>query len=57
MTLTAGRNVTLEDGLRDAEARYLAANLKTRARHTEACTAMPGGNTRSICSSRRSRRP
>jgi glutamate-1-semialdehyde 2,1-aminomutase len=48
MTLAAGRNITLEDALRDAEARYVAANPKSRARHAEACHAMPGGNTRSI---------
>jgi glutamate-1-semialdehyde 2,1-aminomutase len=48
MTLAVGRNITLEDALRDAEARYIEANPKSRARHAEACAALPGGNTRSI---------
>jgi glutamate-1-semialdehyde 2,1-aminomutase len=48
MTLAIGRNITLEDALRDAEARYVEANPKSRARHAEACAALPGGNTRSI---------
>jgi glutamate-1-semialdehyde 2,1-aminomutase len=48
MTLAVGRNIMLEDALRDAEARYVAANPKSRARHAEACDALPGGNTRSI---------
>ena len=48
MTLAAQRNITLEDALRDAEARYAEANPKSRARHAEACEVMPGGNTRSI---------
>jgi len=48
MTLAVGRNITLEDALRDAEAGYVEANPKSRARHAEACAAMPGGNTRSI---------
>jgi glutamate-1-semialdehyde 2,1-aminomutase len=48
MTLAVGRNITLEDALRDAEARYALANPKSRARHAEACHALPGGNTRSI---------
>jgi glutamate-1-semialdehyde 2,1-aminomutase len=48
MTLAARRNITLEDALRDAEARYVEANPKSRVRHAEACDALPGGNTRSI---------
>ena len=48
MTLAGRRNITLEDALRDAEARYVEANPKSRARHAEACAALPGGNTRSI---------
>jgi glutamate-1-semialdehyde 2,1-aminomutase len=46
--MPAPRNITLEDALRDAEAHYVDANPKSRARHDEACAAMPGGNTRSI---------
>jgi glutamate-1-semialdehyde 2,1-aminomutase len=48
MTLAAGRNITLDEAVRDAEARYMQANPKSRARHAEACAALPGGNTRSI---------
>jgi len=48
MTLAVGRNITLEDALADAEARYVAANPKSRARHLEAARSLPGGNTRSI---------
>jgi glutamate-1-semialdehyde 2,1-aminomutase len=48
MAMPAPRNMRLEDALRDAEARYVEANPKSRARHVEACGAMPGGNTRSI---------
>jgi glutamate-1-semialdehyde 2,1-aminomutase len=48
MTLAARRNITLEEALRDAEARYVEANPQSRARHAEACDALPGGNTRSI---------
>jgi glutamate-1-semialdehyde 2,1-aminomutase len=48
MTLAVRRNITLEEALRDTEARYAEANSKSRARHAEACHAMPGGNTRSI---------
>ncbi|HEX5794932.1 MAG TPA: aminotransferase class III-fold pyridoxal phosphate-dependent enzyme [Geminicoccaceae bacterium] len=48
MTLAVGRNITLGDALADAEARYVAANPKSRARHLEAGRVLPGGNTRSI---------
>ena len=48
MTMTAERNMSLEDALADAEARYVAANPRSRARHAEAAGALPGGNTRSI---------
>jgi glutamate-1-semialdehyde 2,1-aminomutase len=48
MTLAVGRNITLEDALADAEARYVAANPRSRARHLEAARSLPGGNTRSI---------
>ena len=48
MTLAVARNITLEDALRDAEARYVQANPKSRARHLEATRSLPGGNTRSI---------
>ena len=48
MTLAVGRNITLNDALADAEARYVAANPKSRARHAEAGRSLPGGNTRSV---------
>ena len=48
MTLAVGRNITLEDALADAEARYVAANPKSRTHHLEAARSLPGGNTRSI---------
>lgn len=46
--MPAPRNMRTEDALRDAEVRYAQANPKSRARHAEACAALPGGNTRSI---------
>ena len=48
MTVAAARNMSLDDVLQDAEERYTRANPNSRARHAEACAAMPGGNTRSI---------
>jgi glutamate-1-semialdehyde 2,1-aminomutase len=48
MNLAVGRNITLAVALADAEARYVAANPKSRACHLEAGRSLPGGNTRSI---------
>jgi glutamate-1-semialdehyde 2,1-aminomutase len=48
MTAPAYRNITLEDALREAEERYVAANPKSRARHADAGRRLPGGNTRSV---------
>ena len=48
MRAQAFRNITLEDALGDAEARYAAANPKSHARHVDAGRHLPGGNTRSI---------
>jgi glutamate-1-semialdehyde 2,1-aminomutase len=48
MTMAAVRNMSLEDALKDAEARYVAANPKSRARDAAAARSLPGGNTRSI---------
>ncbi len=48
MTMAAVRNMSLDDALKDAEVRYVAANPRSRARHVEAAQALPGGNTRSI---------
>ncbi len=41
-------NRDLDAALADAEARYVAANPKSEARHREAKAWMPGGNTRTI---------
>ncbi len=41
-------NQDLETAVADAEARYLAANPKSGARHADAKQWMPGGNTRTI---------
>jgi glutamate-1-semialdehyde 2,1-aminomutase len=48
MRAPAYRNITLEDALREAEERYVAANPKSQARHVDAARRLPGGNTRSI---------
>jgi glutamate-1-semialdehyde 2,1-aminomutase len=48
MRAPAYRNISLEDALREAEERYIAANPKSRARHVDAARHLPGGNTRSI---------
>lgn len=48
MTGLAQRNITLEDALREAEERYVAANPQSRARHLDAARHLPGGNTRSV---------
>jgi glutamate-1-semialdehyde 2,1-aminomutase len=39
-------NIDLAAALAEAEQQYRAANPKSLAQHREACTAMPGGNTR-----------
>lgn len=41
-------NRLIEDALADVEARYIAANPRSQARHAEARQWMPGGNTRSV---------
>jgi glutamate-1-semialdehyde 2,1-aminomutase len=48
MSIAERRNMSLADALNEAEARYVAANPRSRARHTDASRALPGGNTRSI---------
>jgi glutamate-1-semialdehyde 2,1-aminomutase len=40
-------NIDLSAALAEAEELYAARNPKSLAQHREACTAMPGGNTRS----------
>lgn len=46
MSLAMKRNATLEDAVAAAEARFVAANPKSRARFEAARASMPGGNTR-----------
>jgi glutamate-1-semialdehyde 2,1-aminomutase len=48
MTMAVVRNMSLDDALADAEARYVAANPRSRTRHIEAAKSLPGGNTRSV---------
>lgn len=40
------RNIDLDTALADAEARYIAANPKSKAHYERAAQTMPGGNTR-----------
>ena len=42
------RNLTLEAAVADVEARYVAANPKSKARFEAAKRTMPGGNTRTV---------
>ena len=46
MTGQAKRNLDLDAAVADVEARYVAANPKSRARFEQACRTMPGANTR-----------
>ncbi len=46
MSGTSTRNLTLETAVAGVEARYVAANPKSQARHQGALRSMPGGNTR-----------
>ena len=46
MSTVARRNLTLETAVADVEARYVAANPKSRARFEAATSYMPGANTR-----------
>jgi len=48
MTAALARNSDIESALAEAEARYVAANPKSRAQHERALKAMPGGNTRTV---------
>ncbi len=41
-------NADLDDAVTDATARYVAANPKSEARHSQARASLPGGNTRSV---------
>lgn len=42
------RNADLDAAIQDAEARYVAANPRSLARHEGARGSLPGGNTRSV---------
>src|SRR4051794_9554278 len=44
--LAQRRNTTIEDALRDAEGRFIAANPKSLAHYDAAQAHLPGGNTR-----------
>ena len=46
MTTIPLSNTNLEMLLRDAEQRYIEANPNSQKSYQQACTAMPGGNTR-----------
>lgn len=48
MAVAPVRNADLDSALAEAEARYVAANPKSRAQHERALAAMPGGNTRTV---------
>jgi glutamate-1-semialdehyde 2,1-aminomutase len=43
-----GVNITIDDALADAVARYTAANPASAARHAAAKAGLPGGNTRAV---------
>jgi glutamate-1-semialdehyde 2,1-aminomutase len=44
----AVRNITIDAALAEARERFVERNPKSRAAHAEACSAMPGGNTRTV---------
>ena len=48
MNETMARNRTLDDAVAEVEARYIAANPKSKARHERALASMPGANTRTV---------
>ncbi|MBI3707596.1 MAG: aminotransferase class III-fold pyridoxal phosphate-dependent enzyme, partial [Proteobacteria bacterium] len=41
-------NIDVDSALVEARQRYIAANPQSFARYTEACAALPGGNTRTV---------
>lgn len=47
-TSLGASNIDIEAALADACSRYAMRNPQSNARHVEACSVMPGGNTRSI---------
>ena len=48
MNETMARNRTLDDAVADVEARYIAANPKSKERYERALVSMPGANTRTV---------
>ena len=48
MNETTVRNRTLDDAVAEAEARYVAAHPKSKARYERALASMPGANTRTV---------
>ncbi|OFW42158.1 MAG: hypothetical protein A3J29_10185 [Acidobacteria bacterium RIFCSPLOWO2_12_FULL_67_14b] len=48
MAIQTAVNVSLDEALREAEARFSAANPKSAAQYQAATGSMPGGNTRSV---------
>jgi glutamate-1-semialdehyde 2,1-aminomutase len=42
------RNINIDAALAEARERFVERNPKSRALHEEACSAMPGGNTRTV---------
>src|SRR5262245_22932260 len=48
MPTTTLTNASIDEALAEARTRYVERNPKSFARHTEACAAMPGGNTRTV---------
>jgi glutamate-1-semialdehyde 2,1-aminomutase len=48
MSLHATSNISLQDAVQEAEDRFVAANPESRSAWQDACTVMPGGNTRTV---------
>ena len=42
------RNINIDAALAEARERFVERNPKSRALHEEACSSMPGGNTRTV---------
>lgn len=48
MSLAVATNVSIDEAVREAEERYVAANPNSEAAWQTACQSMPGGNTRTV---------
>ncbi|SDR63295.1 glutamate-1-semialdehyde 2,1-aminomutase [Rhizobiales bacterium GAS191] len=44
----AARNITIEAALAEARERFVERNPESRSAYAQACSAMPGGNTRTV---------